>query len=173
MMCPDCGYDNIDGVDICEACEQPLVEFDPSGTELEQSISRHCIEALCQKSPIGVSPSTTLRDAVGEMNKHNIGCLLVLDDEELLGVFTERDVLNQAAKNFDTLDHPVAEFMTPSPVTVTKQDSIAYALHAMDLGGYRHMPIVDEAGHPVGVISVRDILRFLCIRFAELRKKDL
>jgi CBS domain-containing protein len=35
------------------------------------------------------------------------------------------------------------------------------------------MPIVDEDGRPVGVISVRDILRFLCIRFAELRKKDL
>lgn len=172
MICPDCGHDNIDGVEICEACEQPLVEFDPSGTDLEQSISRHPIEALCQKDPIDVSSSTTVRDAVGEMNKHKIGCLLVLDNGKLVGVFTERDVLRQMSENSHSLDRPVAEFMTPSPTTVTRQDSIAYALHAMDLGGYRHMPIVDEEGRPVGVISVRDILRFLCIRFAELRKND-
>ena len=68
------------------------------------------------------------------------------------------------------LDRPVADFMTPSPETITKQDSIAYALHAMDLGGYRHIPVVAEDSKlPIGIISIRDILRFLCIRFAKLR----
>ena len=59
------------------------------------------------------------------------------------------------------MDVPIAEIMTPSPVTLDARDSIAYALHAMDLGGYRHMPIVDEEGRPIGIISVRDILGFL------------
>ena len=59
--------------------------------------------------------------------------------------------------------------MTSAPVTVSQDDSIAYALHAMDLGGYRHLPVVDEDGRPTGIISVRDILRFLCVRYAELR----
>ena len=59
--------------------------------------------------------------------------------------------------------------MTDTPVTISQDDSIAYALHAMDLGGYRHLPVVDENNRPTGIISVRDILRFLCVRFAELR----
>ncbi len=60
--------------------------------------------------------------------------------------------------------------MTRSPETIRRQDSIAYALHAMDIGGYRHMVVVDSAtGMPTGILSVRDILRFLCVRFAEIR----
>jgi CBS domain-containing protein len=91
---------------------------------------------------------------------------------ELVGVFTERDVLNKVTVDLTNLDRPVSDFMTTSPETITQRDSIAYAMHAMDIGGYRHMPVVDDHAKPVGVISVRDILRFLCIRFANLRKSS-
>jgi CBS domain-containing protein len=59
--------------------------------------------------------------------------------------------------------------MTAEPTTVRMNESIAYALHLMDLGGCRHLPVIDDAGKPVGIISIRDILRFLCIRFGEIR----
>ena len=114
--------------------------------------------------------STSVREAIRELVDNKIGCLLVVADGELAGIFTERDVLNKVSADLNTLDRPVSGFMTSSPETITKQDSIAYALHTMDLGGYRHLPIVD-GGRPTGVISVRDILRFLCIRFAELRSQ--
>lgn len=169
MICPDCGHDNIDGVDFCEACDQPLVDMDPSGSELEQCISRHSIGIICRKDPVSISASATVRDAIAEMVGRKIGCLLIQEQDELVGVFTERDVLNRVSEDLAALDHPVAEYMTPAPLTVRKEDSIAYALQAMDLGGYRHMPIVNASGKPIGIISVRDILRFLCIRFAELR----
>ena len=169
MICPDCSHDNIDGVDTCEACGQPLVEFDPSGSEMEQSIARHSVEVICQKSPVSVSSTSTVRDAVNTMVQNKIGCLLVMDGDALVGVFTERDVLNRVSENLEGLDRPVADFMTRSPEVVTREDSIAYALHAMHLGGYRHLPIVDGDGKPIGIVSVRDCLRFLCIRFAELR----
>lgn len=169
MICPDCGYDNIEGVDWCEECGQPLVEFDPATCELEESISRHTIRVLSPKPAITVPSTCTVREAVQMMAQKNIGCLLVQDSNTLVGVFTERDVLNRVSPDLSALDKPVSGYMTRSPETIRRQDSIAYALHAMDIGGYRHMAIVDKAGAPTGILSVRDILRFLCVRFAEIR----
>lgn len=168
MLCPDCGHDNIDGVDVCEACGQSLIDFDPSGSEIEQVIVGNTIEVLSPNPAVTVAPYVTVRQAIDEMTGRRIGCLLVQEDGRLAGIFTERDVLNKVSADPASLDRPVAEFMTESPETITSDDSIAYALHAMDLGGYRHMPIVDGGGQATGVISVRDVLRFLCNRFAEL-----
>jgi CBS domain-containing protein len=170
MLCPDCGYDNIDGVDVCEECGQSLAGFEP-GTEMEQAIARHSVSVLCPKSPVTAPPTITGRDAVARMIEHKIGCLLIASDGALEGIVTERDVLNKATPDLTALHRPVTDFMTRNPETVTIRDSIAYALHAMDLGGYRHMPVVDDRGRPTGVISIRDILRFLCVRFAELRSR--
>jgi len=170
MICPDCGTDNIDGVDVCETCGQPLIGVEPAGDAMEKSITRHTISVLVPKTPVTVPGATLVRDAVAQMVQRKIGCLFVMDNDQLVGVFTERDVLNKVVLDLANLDHPVTDFMTPSPETITHRDSIAYAMHAMDIGGYRHMPVVDDEEQPVGVISVRDILKFLCIRFANLRK---
>jgi len=170
MLCPDCGFDNIEGMDNCEACGQPLVTLDPSGGELEQSISRHSIRILCPKAPLTIGPLEAVSTAIETMCEHHVGCLLVVDEPgDLVGIFTERDVLNRFSADLSRLPDPVGEFMTANPTTVSQDDSIAYALHAMELGGYRHLPVVDDDDRPIGIISVRDILRFLCVRFAELR----
>jgi CBS domain-containing protein len=170
VICPNCSYDNIDGVDTCDECGQPLVDFDPAGCELEESISRHSIRVLAPKPPLTVSSAATVREAVQMMAEKNIGALLVEQDRSVVGIFTERDVLNRVTPRLaDALDRPVCEYMTRSPETIRRRDSIAYALHAMDIGGYRHMPVVDEYGAANGILSVRDILRFLCVRFAEIR----
>ena len=81
-------------------------------------------------------------------------------DGELVGILTERDFLSKVAGESGYEDLPVARFMTPAPETVAPTDVLAYALGKMDAGGYRHLPVV-QAGKPVGVISVRDILRHL------------
>jgi CBS domain-containing protein len=57
-------------------------------------------------------------------------------------------------------DAPIAEFMTANPETVEADARIAFALHKMDIGGYRHMPVVSE-GRVVGVISIRDVLDYI------------
>jgi CBS domain-containing protein len=169
MLCPSCGHDNIAGADECEGCGSTLTEIDPS-SEFEQSLARHSIDVLPTKPARAVAPHTSVREAVGLLVAEGIGCLLVEEGGKLVGVFTERDVLNRVSGDLDqTWDAHVNIFMTSAPVTVKKHDSIAYVLHAMDVGGYRHMPIVDDAGSVVGVISVRDILRYLCIKYGELR----
>ena len=168
MLCPDCGHDNIDGVDLCDACGQPLVNIELSGSEVEQTITRETIKALNPHAQFAISPDTPVSEAIQSLVEKKIGCLLVEESGELVGIFTERDVLNRVAEDPQAMSHPVKEFMTRSPTTITMDDSIAYALHAMDLGGYRHLPVVDGEGKPHGVISIRDILGYLCDRFAEL-----
>ncbi len=173
MICPDCSHDNIEGVDVCEACGQSLSQFDLlCPNDLEESISKHSIMVLAPRKPATVSASTSVQDAVREMVERKIGCLLIVEDEVLVGIFSERDVLNKVSSEMSSLKKPVSEFMTQKPAALRKQDSIAYALHAMDIGGYRHIPIVDDKCRPTGIISVRDILRFLCVRFAEIRTKS-
>ena len=81
MICPDCGYDNIEGVDGCEQCGQPLVDFDPSTCELEESISRHSIAVLAPKPAVCISAETTVREAIATMAQKNIGCVLVKEAE--------------------------------------------------------------------------------------------
>jgi len=84
-----------------------------------------------------------------------------MDDEELVGIFTERDALFRINTDADELgDRPIANYMTPSPQTLEITDKIAFALHRMDVGGYRHIPVLTD-GRVSGVISVRDILRYI------------
>jgi CBS domain-containing protein len=103
------------------------------------------------------------------MADHGIGCVLVLDGESLVGIFSERDVLTRVTSQPTRLKEPVRAVMTPKPFTISANDSIGYALQSMDLGGYRHIPIVDGAGKAVGLISIRDIVRFLGVYYAKSR----
>jgi CBS domain-containing protein len=79
----------------------------------------------------------------------------------MVGIFTERDALlrlNTDAARYAA--RPVRDFMTKSPDTIESDAPIAFALHKMDVGGYRHIPIM-SGGKVTGIISVRDILRYI------------
>jgi len=168
MNCPDCGHDNIPGADTCDKCGQPLA-FDHPGSELERAITTHPVSVLAMKTPVSVAPTDSAADAIASMVDHKIGCVLVRDQEKVVGIFTERDVLNRVSPDRAALAQPVSEFMTAAPLTLKESDSIAYALHAMSVNGYRHMPVTDDDGHAVSIISSRDVLRLLAVRFADIR----
>jgi CBS domain-containing protein len=86
---------------------------------------------------------------------------LIVEHDKAVGIFSERDALMRLGVNYANLtSRPIRDFMTPNPETVNLTDRIAFALHKMDLGGYRHIPVLDE-GQVTGVISVRDILRYI------------
>lgn len=169
MRCPTCGYDNVAGSDECQDCGSSLTALDPTGSDVEQSIESHPISVLCPREPICVAPETPVRDVIRQMHGHKQGCVLVETGPELLGVFSERDVLNKVSVDLANLDRPVSDFMTAAPTTVTKKDSIGFALQSMNLGGYRHLPIVNSANIVVGLLSTRDILRFLAVKYAQSR----
>lgn len=119
------------------------------------------ISDLPLRDPILIDASATVADAVKSMNDHHTGCVLVGRDGKLIGIFTERDVLTKDFFRADSHTVPVESVMTPNPETLEPEDSIAFALNKMSVGGYRHIPIVEADGKPVGVLSVRDIVDFL------------
>jgi CBS domain-containing protein len=96
------------------------------------------------------------------MVQRKIGCVIVTEGSRAVGVFSERDALlklNTAAAEMSA--RPVSEFMTPNPQTLDVNARLAFAVQRMDMGGYRHLPIVDSRGDLVGIISARDVLRHL------------
>jgi len=129
---------------------------------VERRLVEDPVSLLQPRKPITLRPTATVRDAIRLMLEQDVGALLVVDDAgKLLGIFSERDLLTRVAGLTSAYGElAVSQFMTANPETATPGDSMAFALHKMDVGGYRHLPIVDD-GLPVGVISVRDMLRFI------------
>jgi len=168
MICPSCHHDNIPGVDTCEDCGQSLTRLEDPATDWERAITEQPVSGLSPKVPVTVSAHSSLREAVQTLVRHHIGCLLVEEEGKVAGIFTERDVLNRVLPNQNDLDRPVSDVMTPTPQTISMTDSIAYAMHEMAMGGYRHLPIADADGTAAGIISARDLVRFLANRFADL-----
>lgn len=169
MNCPACGHENIPGADQCEECLQPLVDVDAPfvTSQVEQRILENPVSSLGPAEPVCVEAEGSLSSALQLMQQRQTGCLLVMQDGQLVGIFTERDaVMKVGADVFRLAEAPIRDLMTPDPETIDATASVAFALHKMDLGGYRHLPVMDADDHPTGVISVRDILRFLTEEYA-------
>src|SRR6185369_6694174 len=122
------------------------------------------VRLLNPRTPLTVRSTATLRDAVAIMREHHIGCVLVVDGERLVGILTERDLLLKMVENAD-LSEPVSGFMTRDPETLELDDPIVWALNRMSVGGYRHVPLVDRDGRPVGILSVKDIVHYIVALF--------
>lgn len=105
---------------------------------------------------------------VGEMKTKGRGAVLVEEDGTLVGIFTERDLLNRVDYSDPLWSHVlVKDVMTPYPMVIHPDDSLSEALRRLSQGRRRHLPIVDERGHVLGLISIRDILTFIAERFPE------
>ncbi len=164
MICPNCGHDNLPGSEECAECLQDLTHLDrPVGHDrIERSLMEDQVRALQPARPVTVQATATLRQAIQKMIDNNLGALLVTGEGgRLEGIFTERDVLLRIVGLRDLYeDLPVSLFMTPNPESVALDDKLAFALSKMDGGDYRHLPVLHE-GKPAGVISVRDMLRYV------------
>lgn len=120
------------------------------------------IRALATLKPAVTVPSTvTVRDAITRMNDGRVGCVLIEDGGRLAGIFTERDVLTKVAGTDVDVDRTlVSALMTPDPECLRQDDRTAYALNRMTVGGFRHIPLVDDSGRPVGVVSMRNVVEY-------------
>ncbi len=143
--------------------ERIAEERSTTRADLGAVISEEPIRNLSSlRKPIAVAPDATAAAAIDLMQTHRIGCTLVVDQDRLVGVFTERDVLLKiAAAGLAPDSVLVAEVMTRDPECLTLDDSLAFALHLMSVGGFRHIPILDQHGHPAGVIAMRAIVDFM------------
>lgn len=137
---------------------------DPKRQEksLSNEILRLPIQVLRLQEAVTVSPSTTIQKAAEEMQKHREGCVLIVESQKLTGIFTERDLLYKViGKIKDLSSVAVSDYSTHNPESMQLNDSIGHALNLMHVGGYRHIPIVDDQHRPTGVISIKDAVAFL------------
>jgi CBS domain-containing protein len=136
----------------------------------DASLLREPVSVLRVRAPLVLSMTDTVTDAVRAMQREHCGCVLVTDDgtpeTKVGGIFTERDVLFRIVdRGRNPAQLPLAEVMTPNPETLSVHSAVAYALNKMSVGGFRHIPVVDDERRPAFVVSVRDVVEFLVDAF--------
>lgn len=136
--------------------------------ELSRNLRVDTIARLDPTPPHSVEADAAVADAVLLMRTHRVGCVLVTDRGRLVGIFTERDLLARVLGRGRSFDTPIRACLTPNPITVGSGDSIRTAVRRMQKGGYRHLPVVDSAGRPVGMVSARRVVHYLVEHFPAL-----
>jgi CBS domain-containing protein len=127
---------------------------------------------IARQKILTAAKETTVNEAARLMKKMNVGAVMVVDKEKLIGIFTERDVVFRVlAENRDPKTTRLAEVMTAKPQTIAPDRPFGHALHLMYESGFRHVPVV-EHGRPIGMVSARDALGPELQEFeAELQRK--
>ena len=173
LICPHCGHENLPGMDTCEACGQDLRhESIPKPKEgLQKRIMTEPIRNLRPSPPLLVFPEMPALEVIRKMQERQIGSALIVNEEgKLVGIFTDRDVIQKIGlEQSDLSELPIHALMTLEPVALNEEDTIAYALNKMSVGGFRHIPIVRE-GKPIGILTVKDLFHHLCLPESELEK---
>jgi CBS domain-containing protein len=175
MNCPSCGHENIDGIDRCDNCLAPFRDLDVPRADSAESFARSVMEdnlgELDWDETMSVAPDTPAIEVALLMKNSNSGCALVLDGTNLVGIFTEHDVLKKLAGDrleadvarrvqSAGLEVPVKELMSAKPETLHERDSVASALNKMSLGRYRHIPVRKNDG-TYTVASIKNVLRYI------------
>jgi len=123
---------------------------------------------LHPQSPILVQEDAKIQEVVTLIKEDKNGCVLVVNPtEELVGIFTERDYIHRVHGVADAESRSVAEFMTPDPISQPIEATVAFGLNLMSHGGFRHLPVVDGENHPVGILSVKDVIDYIVNSYTE------
>ena len=113
---------------------------------------------IMSKDLITVDPEATVAEAATVMGEHHAGSALVMGNDSLHGIFTERDIVRALGEHFDAAGHPVSHWMTRNPVTIDADADVHEALERMLTGGFRHLPVM-EGGRVAGLVSMRDLTK--------------
>lgn len=165
MICPVCQFGNFPGDDSCTNCGASLwgADVPEPATGFHGRLLGAHLDELGAPKPDCVPSGTSITEALRRMQEDPTDCLLVLEGGRLVGIFTDRDaVLKLAGRR---LPATIDEVMTRDPVVLRHDDTIAVAIHKMAVGGFRHVPIVDD-GRPTGVVSAKDVFRHIATRLA-------
>ncbi|HEV3203361.1 MAG TPA: CBS domain-containing protein [Gemmataceae bacterium] len=129
--------------------------------DLARNLKIESVSRLNLNPPLQVGPKQTVAEVVTLMRQEKVGCLLVCQGGKVVGIFTERDLMKRVLARGKPLTLPVDQFMTQNPIVVHPKEPIACAVRRMEVGGYRHLPVVDDRGNAVGVLSVKQIVQYL------------
>ncbi len=129
--------------------------------ELETEQVRHLdLQGYCL-----VESETTVRETLAHMRDAGGRTALIARDGQLIGIFTERDVMRRVAATPEMLDGPIDAVTTPRPITILPDTSAADALWLMDDHHFRNLPVIDRQGNILGDMTHAAIIQYLAARF--------
>jgi CBS domain-containing protein len=123
------------------------------------------IRHLPLRVPARVERGASIHEAVEAMKQKRMGCALVCEQGKLVGLFSERDLLNKVIGEPVGYAAPVEEVMTPDPAKLSPDDSVMAAMELMRAGDYRNIPLIDGTGVAAGLVTVRDLISYLAEHF--------
>ena len=144
--------------------EDPLSKYDPPSLEdaLEASLREDTVRSLHTTPFAAVTPQTTVQEVLSLMSERAIGCVMITENDQLLGIFSERDVLMKIADNYVHMKNlPIDQIMTRHPVSVYETDTPAKAMNLMAVGSFRHIPVLDVDEKVVGIVGPTRITAYL------------
>lgn len=115
-------------------------------------------ELIARSTPVTCLPDATIKQAVAMMHERDVSTLAICDDTGLIGIFTDKDLRNRVVAKGVALTAPIAGVMTAGPRTLPAHSPIGEAMAMMAGGGFRHLPVLDDAGALSGILSATDIL---------------
>ncbi|MFT5885142.1 MAG: CBS domain-containing protein [Arcticibacterium sp.] len=116
------------------------------------------------KEIVSVRPETTVIEALAVLAKYQIGAVLVMEGEEMKGIFSERDYARKGIiQGRKAKSTPMTEVMTANVISANLDMDIRGCMELMNDNNFRHLPILDENGKVVGLLSTRDIVNGLIL----------
>jgi CBS domain-containing protein len=110
---------------------------------------------------LSITPDTLILDALRLMSEYNVGALMVVENNQLFGLFTERDYARKVIlKGLSSLDTEVREIMADDMVTVSPEHTIDECMLLMSEHRTRHLPVV-QCSQVVGIISIGDVVKYI------------
>jgi CBS domain-containing protein len=136
--------------------------------------SRPVSEVIGKRPVPAASIVATVIDAARIMKKNHTSAVLVVDEGILVGIITERDIAYRVvAEHRDPATTKVDAVMTRKMQTIAPEKPFSHALHMMYEGGFRHVPVIDRAGHPLGLLAAHDALDIDGLRLEqELERRE-
>ena len=160
MLCPFCGYDNIEGMDRCANCMEPLRDSDVPRAAAAAGVVRSVMEddlgSLPQHEVPVITSETNLAEAARVLRETEAGVALVLDGERFAGVFTERNAVQAMTAGASSIADAITRDVTPLDAGA----SVAQALSRLSIGGTRFL-VVAHADERHTIVSAADVLEYI------------
>jgi CBS domain-containing protein len=128
-------------------------------------LSQVKIRHLPLRPPALVQRRASIRETVEEIKSKHLGCALICEGGRLVGLFTERDLLNKVLGEAVDEDTPVERVITANPAKLSLDDSVIAAMQLMQEGDFRNIPLLDEQERAAGVVTVRDLVNYFAEHF--------
>ncbi|MBS1985858.1 MAG: CBS domain-containing protein [Bdellovibrionales bacterium] len=120
------------------------------------------IKEILPEGLLAVKPEATVKEAVAYMTERRCGAVVVIQDDKLAGIFSERDLMNRVvAKGLDPAELVIGDVMTKDVITITPETDIEEAMRLMYKKRLRHLPVVGADERPFGMLGLRDVTDFI------------